>query len=137
VRELLNTLPPSSKEYAAIKEMLEGFEEDELRRLDRIKDDDDSLAKLLSGKPPLQAIEDPRQISMMVSLDHTIYFHNPRAFRADEWMVAEMQSDWAGEGRGLVSQKIWSHDGVLIATCIQEGVVRLKQDSLPEGKAKL
>ncbi|KAL1979289.1 hypothetical protein VTN96DRAFT_6309 [Rasamsonia emersonii] len=71
---------------------------------------------------------DNREIGMMVSLDHTIYFHNPRAFRADEWMLSEMESPWAGEGRGLVMQKLWSRDGVLIATCVQEGVVRLKQD---------
>ena len=60
------------------------------------------------------------QIGMMVSLDHTIYFHNPRAFRADEWMFTEMESPWAGDGRGLVLQKIWSKDGRLIASCVQE-----------------
>lgn len=58
--------------------------------------------------------------SMVVSLDHSIYFHNPLAFRADEWMLTEMESPWAGEGRGLVFQKIWSRDGTLIATCTQE-----------------
>jgi len=57
---------------------------------------------------------------MMVSLDHTIYFHNPRHFRADEWMLEEMETPWAGDNRGLVMQKIWSSDGTLIATCIQE-----------------
>jgi acyl-CoA thioesterase II len=71
--------------------------------------------------------EDDRSIGMMVSLDHTIFFHNPRAFRADEWMLTEIESPWAGDGRGLVIQKIWSTDGVLIATCTQEGVVRLTQ----------
>lgn len=72
--------------------------------------------------------QDTRQIGMMVSLDHTIYFHNPRAFRADEWMLTEMQSPWAGDGRGVVLQRIWSKDGILIATCTQEGLVRLAQD---------
>ncbi len=75
----------------------------------------------------------PKQVGMMVSLDHSIYFHNPRKFRADEWMLTEMNSPWAGEGRGLVLQRIWSKDGVLIATCTQEGLVRLKQ----EKKSKL
>jgi acyl-CoA thioesterase 8 len=32
------------------------------------------------------------EIGMMVSLDHTIYFHNPRDFRADEWMLEEMST---------------------------------------------
>jgi acyl-CoA thioesterase 8 len=60
------------------------------------------------------------EVGMVVSLDHSIYFHNPKAFRADNWMFLEMESPWAGEGRGLVMAKIWSQDGVLIATCIQE-----------------
>lgn len=72
--------------------------------------------------------EPQKQIGMMVSLDHSIFFHNPRKFRADEWMLMEMNSPWAGEGRGLVLQRIWSKDGVLIVTCMQEGLVRLKQE---------
>ncbi|KAF7712127.1 Acyl-CoA thioesterase family protein [Penicillium ucsense] len=78
--------------------------------------------------------KDRNELGMMVSLDHSIYFHNPRAFRADEWMLIEMESPWAGEGRGLAIQKIWSQDGTLIATCTQEGVVRLKQDKAPKSK---
>lgn len=60
------------------------------------------------------------EIGMMVSLDHTIYFHNRRGFRADEWIFTEMMSPWAGEGRGLVMQRMWAQDGTLIATCVQE-----------------
>ena len=67
------------------------------------------------------------QIRTIVSLDHSIFFHNPRKFRADEWMLTEMSSPWASEGRGLVLQNIWSKDGLLIATCTQEGLVRLEQ----------
>lgn len=60
------------------------------------------------------------QVGMMVSLDHAIYFHNPRSFRADEWYFTEMESPWAGDGRGLVIQKMWTREGILIATCVQE-----------------
>lgn len=73
------------------------------------------------------------RIGMMVSLDHTIYFHVPKSFRADEWLFTEMESPWAGDGRGLVMQRIFTRDGVLVATCVQEGVVRLRQD----GESKL
>ena len=66
-------------------------------------------------------------IGMMVSLDHTIYFHRPREIRADEWLFSEMESPWAGDGRGLVLQRIWNRKGVLVASCVQEGLVRLKQ----------
>lgn len=59
-------------------------------------------------------------IGMMVSLDHTIYFHEPRRVRADEWMLSEMESPWSGDGRGVVTQRIFSKDGTLLATCFQE-----------------
>jgi acyl-CoA thioesterase 8 len=60
------------------------------------------------------------RIGMMVSLDHTIYFHQPRKFRADEWMFAEMSSPWSGDGRGVVTQHMFARDGTLVATCFQE-----------------
>ncbi|KKZ64929.1 hypothetical protein EMCG_09163 [[Emmonsia] crescens] len=80
--------------------------------------------------------EPQRKMGMMVSLDHTIYFHSRGGFRADEWLFTEMTSPWAGDERGLVMQKIWAQDGTLVATCVQEGVVRLKQDS-PSKATKL
>ena len=61
-----------------------------------------------------------RPVGMMVSLDHTIYFHRPREVKADEWMCTEMETPWSGEGRGLVMQRIWNKEGRLIATCVQE-----------------
>jgi len=64
------------------------------------------------------------EVGMMVSLDHTIYFHEPRRFRADEWMFTEMQSPWSGDGRGLVQQHMFAKDGTLIATCFQEVCVK-------------
>ncbi|KAL8715560.1 MAG: hypothetical protein Q9220_000896 [cf. Caloplaca sp. 1 TL-2023] len=64
-------------------------------------------------------------VGMMVSLDHTIYFHRPRQIRADEWLLSEMESPWSGDGRGLVLQKIWNKDGVLVASCIQEVICAL------------
>jgi acyl-CoA thioesterase 8 len=60
------------------------------------------------------------EIGMMVSLDHTIYFHEPRGFRADEWMFTEMSSPWSGDGRGVVTQHMFAADGTLVATCFQE-----------------
>jgi acyl-coenzyme A thioesterase 1/2/4 len=60
------------------------------------------------------------KVAMMVSLDHTIYFHRVEGLRVDEWLLSEVHTSWAGNGRGLVHQKIWTKDGVLVATCIQE-----------------
>ena len=84
------------------------------------KDEADETATFGSEDGP------PREIGMLVSLDHSIFFHNPQNFRADEWILAEMWSPWAGEGRGLVMQRLWSREGVLIATCIQEGLIRMR-----------
>lgn len=65
-----------------------------------------------------------RSIGIMVSLDHTIYFHRPREVKADEWMCTEMETPWSGEGRGLVMQRIWNKEGRLIASCVQEVSIR-------------
>lgn len=67
-------------------------------------------------------------VEMMVSLDHTIFFHNQRHVKADQWMVSEMETPWAGDERGIVVQRIWTSEGVLVATCFQEGLIRLLQD---------
>ena len=68
----------------------------------------------------LENVERRPEIGMMVSLDHTIYFHQPRDFRADDWLLSEMETPWAGDNRGLVCQRIWTKEGLLIATCYQE-----------------
>lgn len=80
----------------------------------------EEMAKLEERENRRPAGEGRPQVGMMVSLDHAIYFHRPKDFRADEWLYSEMQSPWAGDGRGLVFQKIWSREGKLVATCAQE-----------------
>ena len=76
------------------------------------------LEAILSSQNTLETPK--RLVSMMVSLDHTIYFHRPREVKADEWMCTEMETPWSGEGRGLVMQRIWNKEGRLIASCVQE-----------------
>lgn len=100
---------------------LQSLDDDALRRIDGM--DQDIIDQLrnteIKGGQIITKNARP-EIGMMVSLDHTIYFHNPREFRADEWMFAEMETPWAGDGRGLVFQRIYAKDGKLIASCIQE-----------------
>ncbi|KAJ5502772.1 Chromate transporter [Penicillium fimorum] len=67
------------------------------------------------------------RVGMMVSLDHTIYFHQAKQLKADEWLLTEVKTDWADNDRGVVLQKIWSRDGTLLASCTQEGVLRLEK----------
>jgi hypothetical protein len=61
-------------------------------RIERIKANT-YLLRASSNKHPILGPKllnkevDHKEVGMMVSLDHSIYFHNPRAFRADEWML--------------------------------------------------
>lgn len=67
----------------------------------------------------------PGAASMVVSLDHTIYFHGK--FRADEWLLHVIDSNWSGNERALVRGRLYNQQGVLVATVFQEGVIRLKE----------
>ncbi|KAF9883174.1 hypothetical protein FE257_003894 [Aspergillus nanangensis] len=129
LKRFLNALKnPSDLDDTDISRALKELKEEEAADLRR------RLEGALDRAKDYKQQEDHKQVGMMVSLDHSIYFHNPWDFRSDEWMLTEMESPWAGEGRGLVVQKIWAKDGTLIATCTQEGVVRLKQDEPPRSK---
>ncbi|MFE1246427.1 acyl-CoA thioesterase [Streptomyces sp. NPDC058735] len=57
------------------------------------------------------------------SLDHAMWFHRP--FRADEWLLYDQESPSASGGRGLGQARIYTQDGRLALTVIQEGVVRV------------
>ncbi|MEU9096483.1 acyl-CoA thioesterase II [Streptomyces sp. NPDC048361] len=57
------------------------------------------------------------------SLDHAMWFHRP--FRADEWLLYDQESPSASGGRGLGQARIYTQDGRLAITVIQEGVVRV------------
>ncbi|KAM9296097.1 acyl-coenzyme A thioesterase 8 [Gastrophryne carolinensis] len=67
------------------------------------------------------------RIKFMASLDHAMWFHAP--FRADEWMLYECESHWAGNSRGLVHGRLWRRDGVLAVTCAQEAVFRVRENT--------
>ncbi|MEV5881815.1 acyl-CoA thioesterase II [Streptomyces sp. NPDC052020] len=60
------------------------------------------------------------------SLDHAMWFHRP--FRADEWLLYDQQSPSASGGRGLGQARIYTQDGRLAITVIQEGVVRVPRE---------
>jgi acyl-CoA thioesterase 8 len=123
----------SSADEEVLKKLL-AMDDDQLARMKHVDEADIAKIKMIrEGVTEEGQIGD--EIGMMVSLDHTIYFHNPRSFRADEWLFTEMETPWAGDGRGLVFQRMYTADGVLIASCVQEGLVRLKQpEPKPEPK---
>ncbi|MFE5665563.1 acyl-CoA thioesterase [Streptomyces niveus] len=57
------------------------------------------------------------------SLDHAMWFHRP--FRADEWLLYDQTSPSASGGRGLGQARIYTRDGDLAISVIQEGVMRV------------
>lgn len=58
----------------------------------------------------------------MASLDHAIWYH--RDFRVDEWLLYEIQSTVASGGRGFARGNIFDREGRLVASAIQEGLIR-------------
>jgi acyl-CoA thioesterase-2 len=58
------------------------------------------------------------------SLDHALWFHRP--FRADEWLLFVQESPNMSGARGLTRGLVYTHDGRLVASIAQEGVIRLR-----------
>lgn len=59
------------------------------------------------------------------SLDHAVWMHEP--FRADDWLLYVCDSPWSGHARGFNRGKIFARDGRLVASCAQEGLIRLRE----------
>jgi acyl-CoA thioesterase II len=96
------------------------------------------------------------RVTHMASLDHCLYYHAVAAqgggagFRADQWMLYEMESPVARGARGLNLGRIWAPapaalsagapggaagggaplvsgaGGLLLASCVQEGLYRVR-----------
>jgi acyl-CoA thioesterase-2 len=60
---------------------------------------------------------------MGASLDHCMWFH--RDLRADEWLLYDLDSPIAHAGRGLARGFLFSRDGELKVSMVQEGLTRL------------
>jgi acyl-CoA thioesterase-2 len=63
----------------------------------------------------------------LASLDHALWIHRP--FRADEWMLYATDSPSASGARGFCRGTIYSHNGLLIASVAQEGLMRLRSSN--------
>jgi acyl-CoA thioesterase-2 len=57
------------------------------------------------------------------SLDHAMWFHRP--FRADDWLLYDQVSPSASGARGFATGRIFTQDGRLVASVVQEGLVRV------------
>jgi acyl-CoA thioesterase-2 len=58
------------------------------------------------------------------SLDHAIWFHRPSNF--NDWHLYAQESPSASGARGFVRGQIFDHDGRLVASVAQEGMMRYR-----------
>ncbi|WP_157417665.1 acyl-CoA thioesterase [Nocardioides sp. Iso805N] len=61
------------------------------------------------------------------TLNHSVWFHAP--IRVGEWFCYDQRSPWAGGGRGLCRGEMYDERGVLLATTMQEGLLRLRGEA--------
>jgi acyl-CoA thioesterase-2 len=61
----------------------------------------------------------------MASLDHAMWFHRP--FRVDEWLLFAIDSPSASNSRGFTRGNFFSQEGELVASVVQEGLIRQKK----------
>ncbi|WP_417656815.1 acyl-CoA thioesterase II [Pseudidiomarina aestuarii] len=58
----------------------------------------------------------------MATIDHAMWFHHE--FRMDDWLLYAIDSPVASGARGLVRGQFFTRQGKLVASTIQEGVMR-------------
>ncbi|NUR57410.1 MAG: acyl-CoA thioesterase II [Catenulispora sp.] len=67
----------------------------------------------------------PHKEVQIASLDHAIWFHRPA--RADQWLLYDQTSPSASGARGLATGRLFTREGTLVATIVQEGLLRLNR----------
>lgn len=58
----------------------------------------------------------------VATIDHSMWFHRP--FKMDEWLLYAIESPTASNTRGLVRGEIFNQQGQLVASAVQEGIIR-------------
>ena len=82
------------------------------------------LSDYLASSAALVALADqlPARPLLIASLNHSMWFHDD----ADPggWFLLERESHWSGSGRTLGSGRIFRRDGALVASMMQETLIR-------------
>lgn len=58
------------------------------------------------------------------SLDHAVWFHRP--FRVDDWLLYAMDAPATAGARGFARGSLFTRDGTLVASTVQEGLLRIR-----------
>ncbi len=105
-----------------------------LRAIDALPDDQALHRYLLAYASDfsfLTASLDPHGASWLqprmqvASVDHAMWFHRP--LRMDEWLLFDIESPTASGARGLVRGRFFDRAGRLVASAVQEGLIRERQ----------
>ena len=89
-----------------------------------------SIAAYASDMSLFDTMLAPHEVSwddtefMGASLDHCMWFHRP--FRADEWLLYDMDSPVAHGARGLARGFLFTRSGELVVSVVQEGLMRVR-----------
>ncbi len=62
----------------------------------------------------------------MASLDHAMWFHHP--FKMDDWLLYAQDSPSSSGARGFNRGSLFTREGKLVASVVQEGLMRLRED---------
>jgi acyl-CoA thioesterase-2 len=64
---------------------------------------------------------------MLASIDHAMWFHAPA--HPDEWLLFAQDTPVARGGHGLARGLFFNSDGVLVASCVQESLMRRRRST--------
>lgn len=61
----------------------------------------------------------------VATIDHSMWFH--RSFDLSEWLLYSVESTSASSARGFVRGEFYTQQGTLVASTVQEGVIRQRE----------
>ncbi len=62
----------------------------------------------------------------MASLDHAMWFHHP--FKMDDWLLYAQDAPSSSGARGFNRGSLFTREGKLVASVVQEGLMRVRED---------
>lgn len=71
---------------------------------------------------------------IMASLDHALWFH--REVKVDDWLLYATDSPNSSGARGLARGQFFTEDGVLVASTMQEGLMRAIDEDRRKPRSK-
>ena len=60
----------------------------------------------------------------VATIDHSMWFHRP--FSLNQWLLYSVESTSASSARGFVRGEFYNQQGTLVASTVQEGVMRVR-----------